>query len=194
MDMESGYVYETTFSDLVFRSVNPSDQDQLKAIHDDLFPVKYSDRFFTEAVNGRGLKGGELFTVMAVKVDAMSGFETIVGFLMGQYLRSSNCDDAFDLFEGGQESREVFYILTLGLVRSYRRCGLGSDLVRRSVEHARRNSDCGAVSTPDSTSLSSFAPFSNWLFAADRCTCTSLVTTCRRSTSMRRTASSVCER
>lgn len=145
MDLESGNIYESTYSDLLFRSVKTSDQDQLKAIHDELFPVKYSDRFFTEAVNGRGLKGGDLFTLMAVKEDAKSGHDTIVGFLMGQFLLSSNCDDAFDLFEGGEQSKEVFYILTLGLVRSYRRCGLGSELVNRSIAYARQNSNCGVV-------------------------------------------------
>lgn len=139
MDLENRTLPDESHIDLTFRPVSVVDHDQLKAIHDDLFPVKYSDRFFTEAVNGRGLKGGQLYTLIALRADK------IVGFIMAQFLECRTSDDTVDLFESGEEPQEVFYILTLGLTRDHRRCGLGSELVHRAVEHARLNKNCGAV-------------------------------------------------
>ena len=50
---------------IVYRQLAPTDIDEIKSIHNDLFPVKYSDSFFTSACAGRGMNDGELFTSIA---------------------------------------------------------------------------------------------------------------------------------
>jgi len=140
---EETVTHSADMTSISFRPVEPRDHDILKSLHNDLFPVKYSDNFFTEAVQGRGIKGGKLFTSIAV-LNNNEG-EEVVGFIMCQFIASSSCDDAADLFDAGSEPGEVLYILTLGLSRSHRRCGLGSALLQMCVEHANVNRFCGAV-------------------------------------------------
>ncbi len=51
---------------LVYRRIAPADIDEIKALHDELFPVKYSHKFFEDACAGVGMQGGELFTSIAI--------------------------------------------------------------------------------------------------------------------------------
>jgi ribosomal protein S18 acetylase RimI-like enzyme len=60
-----GYASSPLPSDLRFRSIEPRDLEQIKAIHLRLFPVQYSDEFFERAVRGIGLYRLPLMTSIA---------------------------------------------------------------------------------------------------------------------------------
>lgn len=49
-------------NDLVYRPVTEDDFAQLKCLHEEFFPVRYSDNFYKDVCAGRGLNGGQLFT------------------------------------------------------------------------------------------------------------------------------------
>ncbi len=126
---------------LCFRSVIPEDFDQLKALHLQLFPVQYSDDFFSKAVQGVGLYDQELFSVIATTPDVDS---CIIGFVLAQLIPIEKCEDK-DVLDASSPAQHVCYILTLGLVPSSRRTGLGSELLRRCVEFAESYRTCGMV-------------------------------------------------
>jgi ribosomal protein S18 acetylase RimI-like enzyme len=60
-----GYASLPLPSNLRYRSIEPRDLEQIKAIHLRLFPVQYSDEFFERAVRGVGLYGLPLMTSIA---------------------------------------------------------------------------------------------------------------------------------
>jgi ribosomal protein S18 acetylase RimI-like enzyme len=124
----------------IYRAVEPQDFTQLRALHDELFPVKYTDSFFRSVVEGRCVRGGlRLFSSMAIQN------EEIVGFIVAQTMPIASCEDIHGLFDAGNEPLELCYILTLGLRRGLRRSGIGSILLTQCLEFASQIANCGAV-------------------------------------------------
>lgn len=135
---------------VVFREVEAAHRQRLVHMHEQLFPVNYSDSFYDKAVQKTGLRGGELFTSIAFQCrgggGGGEGEEVMVGFVMGQFLPIEKCEERMDLFDGLGEPERVYYILTLGVEKGMRRSGLGTELLRQCVEDASRDVHCGAVS------------------------------------------------
>lgn len=52
---------DTTKSILVFRSLEEGDREGIKALHEDLFPVKYSEDFYDNAVRNKSPTGSPLY-------------------------------------------------------------------------------------------------------------------------------------
>lgn len=79
--------------------------------------------------------------------------ELIVGCVVGTFLPSSmhnaktgrRDDTAELLIPDPDEYPEMFYIMTLGTTRDFRRVGLGSILVNRVVDMIRSKQECGAL-------------------------------------------------
>ena len=69
----------------------------------------------------------------------------MAGFVLAQFF-PFNSDNSDGLFDIGYRPKEVFYILTLGVQRRYRRNGIAKLLVDRSIGFSRENKSCGAVS------------------------------------------------
>lgn len=129
--------------DVVFRPVAVTDYDEIKRLHEELFPVKYADNFYTDVCNGKGLHGVSIFSNIAVSTQTGE----MVGFIIGQFVPTHKCEDT-DLFSFTINSTQpdcVCYILTLGLIDRYRRSGLGTKLVQSCQSYAEANSRCGAL-------------------------------------------------
>jgi hypothetical protein len=135
---------QISLSEIQFRSIKESDLNQLQKLHNEFFPVQYSPKFFSDSVKGIGIGGRSLFTSIAF-VDN-SGAEDIVGFLFAQFSRYSDTQDADNIFDPTNCSDEVCYILTLGMTKPYRRCGLGTIFLNQCINYAEGNPSCGAVS------------------------------------------------
>ena len=126
-----------------FRGIHESDKWAIKAMHEDLFPIRYSDTFYDDVCSGKGLNGRDLFSsIITINID---GKDIIIGFILAQFGATDQAEDT-GLFGSTNEPKEVLYILTLGLRQSYRREGYGSRLIDKCIEYARRNPLCGAVS------------------------------------------------
>lgn len=147
-----------------YRSILPGDYDALKHLHEEMFPVRYSKKFYEDAVMGIGLRKKPLYSLIAVKDGEM------VGFVLGQFM-SMNETDEKDLIdssklpiegEGGQDGDnrstlsaaqvnahldrlQFMYILTLGCIPKYRRKGLASTLMKHLISHAQEQPTCAAV-------------------------------------------------
>lgn len=142
---------------LRYRAVKTTDADQLKAIHDDLFPVKYNEQFYENACSNKGIGGLPLYCIVVTSMttslvaesqqNAPFAEEVIVGFILAQFLDASHCGDD-DLFNSLLYAmpKKVFYILTIGVVSGYRELKIGSNLLRMASEHAQTERECGCVS------------------------------------------------
>ena len=120
-----------------FRPIELTDYDEIKALHEEFFPVRYADAFYDEAVRGVGIGGEPLFTLIAVvpsekKEDGSSG-STIVGFILAQLMITDYCEEK-SLFYATNKPAKLFYILTLGVKQQFRKFGLATTLVQRCVD------------------------------------------------------------
>lgn len=145
----------TTFE---YRLISPEDHDRIKALHEECFPVRYSDSFYRNACMGQGFRGGSLYTCLCVE----QATKLVVGFIIAHVQPENEVEDTGLLGVrlspdiGSSETgravesdagsvRQVCYILTLGLDSAYRRAGLGSRLLEHCIAYARCNRNCGAV-------------------------------------------------
>jgi ribosomal protein S18 acetylase RimI-like enzyme len=146
-----------TSNQIYFREIEERDLQRIKELHTEFFPVTYSDKFFIDAVQKRGISGAPLFSSIAytinntnnnnnsVKTNIHSS-EHIIGFVLSQFLSYTSCEDSEYLFSAQYAPQSVCYILTLGLCKEYRRSGLGSQLIEQCIRYASGNTTCGAVS------------------------------------------------
>lgn len=128
-------------TDIIFRGVERDDVQELKDLHMECFPIQYDDIFFENICNGKGFKNASLYTQVAVELES----STIVGCILGQFSKSTKCEDNGFFSELKNQAKDVFYVLTLGLRNEYRRSGLGTALLLESLNYAKKNNDCGAV-------------------------------------------------
>lgn len=132
-----------SFHDLTFRSIEAEDKDRLKELHEEFFPVKYSDQFYDNASKGVGIKSLPLFSLIVLRDDE------VVGFLLSQFMPLDKSEDweSLDIYKDGKNAQDtdVMYILTIGCIPELRRSGLASKLVNMCVEYSTSNPKCGAV-------------------------------------------------
>ena len=131
----------------IYTTIRSTDFAELKALHEELLPVHYSDKFYEEACQGFGLHKAPLFSIIVRKANT----EEMMGFLLAQFIDADKCEDSEILVTRygqpitNESDYSVMYILTLGCKEECRRLGLASDMVRSCLEHARENESCGAV-------------------------------------------------
>ena len=146
-----------TWQGFEYRLISPEDHDRIKALHEECFPVRYSDSFYRNACMGQGFRGGSLYTCLCVE----QATKLVVGFIIAQVQPENEVEDTGLLgvrlspnvvssetgraVESDASVRQVCYILTLGLDNAYRRAGLGSRLLEYCIAYARSNRNCGAV-------------------------------------------------
>lgn len=123
---------------VVYRKIQPTDLIPLKALHEEFFPVQYSDSFYVDACQGIGIRNGPLFTSIATIGDE------IIGFVLAQFIPYAECEDN-SIVESSGRITHLCYILTLGVKRSHRRSGIASTLLEQVVNYARHNKGCGVV-------------------------------------------------
>ena len=87
-----------------FREICEADFDDIKALHEEFFPVRYEDRFYCNAVRGIGLRGGKLFSSIAVEVDCATEKEEIAGFILAQLFSVDEMEDK-DIFSSHKEPK-----------------------------------------------------------------------------------------
>lgn len=134
---------------VVYRSVLSDDFEEIKRLHEEFFPVQYSDQFYVDACNGKGMRGGSLYSTVAIHQSR------IVGFALAQLLPYPEHTEDKDLFPDYQFTPTyACYILTLGIVDEFRRLGLGTVLIRNCEDHAKTFEDCGAVTAMRSVTYS----------------------------------------
>lgn len=99
-----------TLGDLTLNNIN-----QLRLLNDVLFAVKYNDHFYEEALASSNLTKLALFNDITVGGVCCRMAESV----------------------GDGEKHKIVYILTLGVLKPYRRLGLGRRMVSHVIQECR---------------------------------------------------------
>ncbi|KAG9158098.1 hypothetical protein Leryth_000249 [Lithospermum erythrorhizon] len=125
-----------------YRPIRPSDLEVLEKIHGELFPIRYESEFFHSVVNGRGIVSWGAVD----RARPMSQNDELIGFVTARVViaKESEIEDLIR-FESPKSDETLVYILTLGVVESYRNVGVASSLIREVIKYASSITTCRAV-------------------------------------------------
>ncbi|KAL6990336.1 N-terminal methionine N(alpha)-acetyltransferase NatF [Sarracenia purpurea var. burkii] len=116
-----------------YRPIRPSDLEVLEKIHCDLFPIRYESEFFHNVVNGHGIVSWG-----AVDRSRLNGQnDELIGFVTARVVlaKESDIEDLLR-FDPTRSDQTLVYILTLGVVESYRNFGIATSLIGEVVKYA----------------------------------------------------------
>lgn len=125
-----------------YRPIQPSDLEVLVKIHGDLFPIRYEIEFFHNVVHGR-----DIVSWGAVDRNRPNGqSDEIIGFVTARIVmaKESEIEDMLR-FDKSRSDQALVYILTLGVVESYRNVGIATSLIREVIKYASSMPNCRAV-------------------------------------------------
>ena len=128
-----------------FRRMAVTDMEEVRALHETWFPVRYSTSFYEAAVRERMVGTHDpLFTLIA-EADGR-----IIGLITAQMTWTRGCGDEGTLYKPAAafhlpETARVMYVLTLGADQKYRRRGIAREMLKRCIARANDDPGCGVV-------------------------------------------------
>ncbi|PIN23516.1 putative N-acetyltransferase [Handroanthus impetiginosus] len=127
---------------IAYRPIRPSDLVVLEKLHGDLFPIRYESEFFQNVVNGHDIVAWG--AVDHSRPDGQS--DELIGFVTARSVsaKDSEIEDLLS-FDSSKTDQTLLYILTLGVVESYRNLGIASSLIHEVMKYASSISSCRAV-------------------------------------------------
>ncbi|KAM5557953.1 hypothetical protein ABKV19_025000 [Rosa sericea] len=127
---------------ICYRPIQPADLEILEQIHTDLFPIRYESEFFQNVVNGQ-----DIVSWAAVDRSRPNGqSDELIGFVTARIVlaRESEIGDLLN-YDPSKPDQTLVYILTLGVVESFRNLGIASALIREVIKYASSIPTCRAV-------------------------------------------------
>jgi ribosomal protein S18 acetylase RimI-like enzyme len=133
---------ESRHPTIIYRPIRPTDLEILEKLHCDLFPIRYESEFFHNVVNGRNIVSWGVVdrSRHAGQSDELIGFVTARLVLA----KDSEVDDLLR-FDPSRSDQTLVYILTLGVVDSYRNFGIATSLIQEVIKYAANVRTCRAV-------------------------------------------------
>ncbi|MCO5613046.1 hypothetical protein L7F22_067320 [Adiantum nelumboides] len=127
---------------IAYRPIRPSDLDVLRELHEALFPVKYDADFFLSVVYGHGI-----ISWAAVDTSRAGPLQDeLVGFVTTRVVSTAEIDTTGMLgYELVTSEKDLVYILTIGVTKSYRNKGIATSLIHRVLDYASTIPTCRAV-------------------------------------------------
>ncbi|XP_071732138.1 histone acetyltransferase MCC1-like [Rutidosis leptorrhynchoides] len=125
-----------------YRPIKPSDLEVLVKIHGDLFPIRYEIEFFHNVVHGR-----DIVSWGAVDRNRPDGQnDELIGFVTARIImaKESEIEDMLR-FDRSRSDQALIYILTLGVVESYRNFGIATSLIQEVIKFGSSMPNCRAV-------------------------------------------------
>ncbi|PVU84758.1 hypothetical protein BB559_007434 [Furculomyces boomerangus] len=152
-------------------NINESNISQLQTLNSELFPVKYSPQFYENILNG------ESFGLLATHDNQYVG--AIVGRLQ-PYRFTEDFEGNFN--RAGYHQMETYkrdvicgynykeiYIMTLGVLSSHRRLGIGRALIDSIIEDSKKNKDIKKIVLHvQSSNSSALAFYKNYGFEVSK--------------------------
>ncbi|KAF7848801.1 hypothetical protein BT93_L1549 [Corymbia citriodora subsp. variegata] len=129
-------------STISYRPIRPSDIEILEQIHGNIFPIRYESEFFQDVAHGHGIVS---WAAVDHSRDDGKGDEPI-GFITARVVLATE-SEILDLLKKDSAESEwsLVYILTLGVVDSYRNLGIASSLILEVIKYASSIPTCRAV-------------------------------------------------
>ncbi|CAN8300200.1 unnamed protein product [Cochlearia groenlandica] len=127
---------------ICFRPINPFDLERLEQIHRDIFPIRYESEFFQNVVNG-----GDIISWAAVdksRPDALS--DELIGFVTAKIVLARDTEiSGLISYDSSKGDETLVYILTLGVVETYRKRGIAKLLINKVIKYASSIPVCRGV-------------------------------------------------
>ncbi|XP_010034940.2 histone acetyltransferase MCC1 isoform X2 [Eucalyptus grandis] len=125
-----------------YRPIRPSDLEILEQLHGELFPIRYESEFFQNVVHGRGIVSWA--AVDHSRDDGKS--DELIGFVTARVVPAKD-SEIVDLLNSNSAESEwsLVYILTLGVMNSYRNLGIASSLILEVIKYTSSIQTCQAV-------------------------------------------------
>jgi ribosomal protein S18 acetylase RimI-like enzyme len=188
---ESLPLHETGRTVLHFRPLQEDDHDQIKELHDELFPVKYSSQFYKNVVCNKTTSGHPLLSrvvivkgfdeesgsslqprtpylddlaqhvgipsfqedeiedIVTIPSDSGPSADRLIGCIVGAFIdllsmKTSEEDPIHQkLIIDPDRHSMMFYIMTLGTTKDYRKLGLATKLVKDCLTMVEQVPICG---------------------------------------------------
>ncbi|CAL1387966.1 unnamed protein product [Linum trigynum] len=127
---------------ICFRAILPSDLEILEQLHTEVFPIRYEPEFFQHVVNGNGI-----VSWAAIDRGRTNGNgDELIGFVTARIVlaKESEIGDLLR-FDSSRPDQTLLYILTLGVVDTYRNLGVASSLILEVIRYASSVRTCRAI-------------------------------------------------
>ncbi|KAL1362417.1 hypothetical protein HN51_010684 [Arachis hypogaea] len=127
---------------ICYRPIRPSDLETLEHIHTKLFPIRYEATFFHDVVNGCDIVSWGV--VDSNRPDGRC--DELIGFVTARvvFAKESEIVDLLG-YDSAKSDQTLVYILTLGVVDTYRNLGIASSLIKEVIKYASSIPTCRAV-------------------------------------------------
>eukprot|EP00924_Labyrinthula_sp_SR-Ha-C_P012359 snap_masked-scaffold_10-processed-gene-4.20-mRNA-1 protein AED:0.26 eAED:1.00 QI:0/-1/0/1/-1/1/1/0/256 len=110
---------------------------EVKQINEDSFPVSYDDNYYYEVSEGLR-KFNPLYTNLCIYQN------TIVAAITYQFTDFEE-DVLLDAMSDNDGKEQCCYILTIAIKEKFRRFGIGKELIKQCLAHAKSNTRCKAI-------------------------------------------------
>ncbi|CAN0888193.1 Histone acetyltransferase MCC1 [Linum grandiflorum] len=127
---------------ICFRAILPSDLEILERMHAEIFPIRYEAEFFQHVVNGH-----DIVSWAAIDRGRPNGNgDEMIGFVTARIVlaKESEIGDLLR-YDPSRPDQTLLYILTLGVVDTYRNLGIASSLIREVTQYASSIRTCRAI-------------------------------------------------
>ncbi|EEF42379.1 histone acetyltransferase MCC1 [Ricinus communis] len=127
---------------ICYRPIRPSDLEILEQLHADVFPIRYESEFFQNVVNAR-----DIVSWAAVDRSRPNGHnDELIGFVTARIVMAKDSEIGDLLrYDPLKPDQTLVYILTLGVVDTYRNLGIATALIREVIKYASSIHMCRAV-------------------------------------------------
>ncbi|KAF5741781.1 putative N-acetyltransferase [Tripterygium wilfordii] len=127
---------------ICYRQIQPSDLEILEQLHGDIFPIRYESEFFQNVVNGH-----DIVSWAAVDRNRPDGHnDELIGFVTARIVMAKDTEIVdFLRYDSSKPDQTLVYILTLGVVGSYRNVGIASSLIQEVIKYASSIPTCRAA-------------------------------------------------
>ncbi|CAN8256068.1 unnamed protein product [Cochlearia groenlandica] len=128
---------------ICLRPINPFDLERLEQTHRDIFPIRYETEFFQNVVNG----GDDIVSWAAVDRSRPDGYsEELIGFVTAKIVIARETEiSELIRYDSKKGEETLVYILTLGVVETYREHGIAKSLIHEVIKYASSISVCRGV-------------------------------------------------
>ncbi|KAL5837058.1 hypothetical protein ACOSQ3_014227 [Xanthoceras sorbifolium] len=137
---------------ICYRPIRPSDLGILEQLHADVFPIRYESEFFQNVVNARDIVSWG--AVDRSRSDGRS--DELIGFVTARIVLAKESEDSYQLtsflqigdflsYDSSRSDQTLVYILTLGIVETYRNLGIAASLIGEVIKYASSIQTCLAI-------------------------------------------------
>ncbi|CAF3381372.1 unnamed protein product [Rotaria socialis] len=138
VNTESFHILPNSNLSIVFRFLRPGDQSEVKTLCQDWFPIEYPDKWYDDIVQNK-----KYFALAACDTHT----QNIVGIIVANILLLGHCnrEDQQILNRNFTFTTSACYILTLGVIKQYRRQGLASILFENLLTTLTKYDTCKVI-------------------------------------------------